>query len=132
MLEYYIIKYGLRPGRFRKGARLLCSLSAPLSVEANRAYLELVVLPKALYLPGYWPQEPAVSLLLEGAGLLLFSGSFLLLEPVTAARSLLSTIACRQRHIDVVILLGRAVCGAQRGALFPRALPEEAGPIQHS
>ena len=41
MLEYYIIIDGSRPGRFREGANAPYLPTAPLSVEANRAFLVL-------------------------------------------------------------------------------------------
>ena len=75
-------------------------------VDRIRPVPDLSLLLKALYLPGYALYYRLLSCITEGAGLLLFSGSFLLLFPVTRARSLPFSFACRQRHIYVVLYSG--------------------------
>ena len=51
--------------RFRQGAKAPCLPTAPLSVEAIRAYSILKLLLKALYLPGCCRSSRLLSLLLK-------------------------------------------------------------------
>ena len=105
----------------------------PLFVRrGNPRLFGIIILLKALYLPGCCQFKPAPFLLLKEPDYSLFPAPFRPTEPVTAGRSLLLSFACRQRHIYVAFLLGRAKRCAQRGALFLEALPRGAGSIQHS
>ena len=112
MLEYNVIRYGSRPCRSRQGARRPWLLSSLPSVEATRALSEPLLLLKALYLPGCCPLEPAPFTLLLKEPDYSFYGAFSALLPFNAARSLPLSFACRQRHIHVLFLLGRAKQGA--------------------
>ena len=65
MLEIKYYLNGSRPGRFRQGANAPWLPYRSLPVEANRAFSELIILLKALYLPGYCPQAGSITLLLK-------------------------------------------------------------------
>ena len=72
MLEYNIIINDGFTSDSVKELKLLSSLLAPSSVEANRALSDLIILLKALYLPGLPAQSRLLSSTVKGAGLLCF------------------------------------------------------------
>ena len=76
MLEFKYIITAHVGRRFRQGASAPCLPSLIPSVEATRAFQYLIIITESPVLPGWRLQEPALSLLLERAGLLSFPASF--------------------------------------------------------